>query len=210
MFFVTILTTYSNGFFGISYAQFLPYFAQEVLRVGPSGYGLLVSAPGVGAVLISFFLSTHTRLSGMRRIVGRRELDFLRGYFSFCALALSCAVRRAARGDRLHADELSGAGAGDYSGRMSAPSSWARHEFVLSRPRLWLPRRDHTSVVWRRWCRFPWRWLRARWPPVLFRGATAQGRAPPRRFRLIDCRVHLIILTFAPWMRLCSNLGLFF
>ena len=36
--FATILTTYSNGFFGISYAQFLPYFAQEVLRVGPAGY----------------------------------------------------------------------------------------------------------------------------------------------------------------------------
>jgi hypothetical protein len=35
--FATILTTYSNGFFGISYSQFLPYFAQEVLRVGPSG-----------------------------------------------------------------------------------------------------------------------------------------------------------------------------
>ena len=60
--FATILTTYSNGFFGISYAQFLPYFAQEVLRVGPAGYGLLVSAPGLGAVAISFFLSTHTRL----------------------------------------------------------------------------------------------------------------------------------------------------
>lgn len=41
--FATILTTYSNGFFGIPYAQFLPYFAQEVLRVGPAGYGLLVS-----------------------------------------------------------------------------------------------------------------------------------------------------------------------
>jgi len=74
--FVTILTTYSNGFFGISYAQFLPYFAQEVLRVGPSGYGLLVSAPGVGAVLISFFLSTHTRLSGMRRMLAGASVIF--------------------------------------------------------------------------------------------------------------------------------------
>ena len=67
--FATILTTYSNGFFGISYTQFLPYFAQEVLRGGPSGYGLLVSAPGVGAVAIRFFLSTHTRLKGMRRLL---------------------------------------------------------------------------------------------------------------------------------------------
>ena len=90
--FVTILTTYSNGFFGISYQQFLPYFAQEVLRVGPSGYGLLVSAPGVGAVLISFFLSTHTRLSGMRRMLAGASLIFSAAIFLFALspyLALS-------------------------------------------------------------------------------------------------------------------------
>jgi predicted MFS family arabinose efflux permease len=66
---ITILITYSNGFFGISYSQFLPYFAEEVLRVGPTGYGFLVSAPGVGAVAISFLLSTHTRLRRMRRLL---------------------------------------------------------------------------------------------------------------------------------------------
>lgn len=90
--FATILTTYSNGFFGISYAQFLPYFAQEVLQVGPSGYGLLVSAPGVGAVLISFFLSTHTRLSGMRRLLVGASLIYALAIFLFAIspfLALS-------------------------------------------------------------------------------------------------------------------------
>jgi len=81
--FATILTTYSNGFFGISYAQFLPYFAQEVLHVGPSGYGLLVSAPGAGAVLISFFLSTHTRLKGMRRLLTGASLIFALSIFLF-------------------------------------------------------------------------------------------------------------------------------
>jgi MFS family permease len=81
--FSTILTTYSNGFFGISYAQFLPYFAQEVLRVGPSGYGLLVSAPGVGAVAISFFLSTHTRLQGMRRLLMGASLIYAGSIFLF-------------------------------------------------------------------------------------------------------------------------------
>lgn len=80
---VTILTTYSNGFFGISYAQFLPYFAQEVLRVGPSGYGLLVSAPGVGAVAVSFFLSTHTRLRGMRRLLFGASLIYAIAIFFF-------------------------------------------------------------------------------------------------------------------------------
>ena len=81
--FATILTTYSNGFFGISYAQFLPYFAQEVLHVGPSGYGLLVSAPGVGAVLISFFLSTHTRLRGMSRLLVGASLIYALAIFLF-------------------------------------------------------------------------------------------------------------------------------
>jgi MFS family permease len=81
--FTTILTTYSNGFFGISYAQFLPYFAQEVLRVGPSGYGLLVSAPGAGAVVISFFLSTHTRLQGMRRLLTGASLVYAAAIFLF-------------------------------------------------------------------------------------------------------------------------------
>lgn len=81
--FATVLTTYSNGFFGISYSQFLPYFAQEVLRVGPSGYGLMVSAPGVGAVLISFFLSTHTRLRGMRRLLMGASLIYAAAIFCF-------------------------------------------------------------------------------------------------------------------------------
>lgn len=81
--FATVLTTYSNGFFGISYSQFLPYFAQEVLRVGPSGYGLLVSAPGVGAVLISFLLSTHTRLRGMRRMLVGASVIYAVAIFFF-------------------------------------------------------------------------------------------------------------------------------
>jgi MFS family permease len=79
----TMLTTYSNGFFGISYAQFLPYFAQQVLQVGPAGYGLLVSAPGAGAVLISFFLSTHTRLSGMRKMMVGASLIYAAAIFLF-------------------------------------------------------------------------------------------------------------------------------
>jgi Na+/melibiose symporter-like transporter len=79
----TILTTYGNGFFGISYSQFLPYFAQEVLQVGPTGYGILVSAPGVGAVVISFFLSTHGRVRGMRRLLFGASLIYATAIFLF-------------------------------------------------------------------------------------------------------------------------------
>lgn len=84
----TILTTYSNGFFGISYSQFLPYFAQEVLRVGPTGYGFLVSAPGVGAVAVSFILSTHTRLRRMRRLLLGASLIFAGSIFLFATSRL--------------------------------------------------------------------------------------------------------------------------
>ena len=79
----TILTTYANGFFGISYSQFLPYFAQEVLKVGPTGYGILVSAPGVGALVISFFLSTHGRVRGMRRLLFGASLIYATAIFLF-------------------------------------------------------------------------------------------------------------------------------
>jgi MFS family permease len=65
----TLLITYSNGFFGISYLPFLPFFAEEVLHVGSTGYGFLMSAPGVGAVLIGFFFTTHVRLKRMRRLL---------------------------------------------------------------------------------------------------------------------------------------------
>lgn len=79
----TVLTTYSNGFFGISYSQFLPYFAQEVLHVGATGYGFLVSAPGVGAVAISFLLSTYTRVRGMRRMLFWASLVYAASIFLF-------------------------------------------------------------------------------------------------------------------------------
>lgn len=62
----TLLITYSNGFFGISYLPFLPYFAEEVLHVGASGFGFLMAAPGVGAVIMSFVLSMRARLRRMR------------------------------------------------------------------------------------------------------------------------------------------------
>jgi len=80
---ITILTTYSNGFFGISYTQFLPYFAQEVMRVGATGYGFMVSAPGVGAVAVSFLLSSRTKLRGMRRLLLGASLIYAAAIFLF-------------------------------------------------------------------------------------------------------------------------------
>ena len=80
---ITILTTYSNGFFGISYTQFLPYFAQEVMHVGATGYGFMVSAPGVGAVAVSFLLSSRTKLRGMRRLLLGASVIYAASIFLF-------------------------------------------------------------------------------------------------------------------------------
>jgi MFS family permease len=43
----------------------------------------MVSAPGVGAVLVSFFLSTHTRLRGMRRLLVGASLIYALAIFLF-------------------------------------------------------------------------------------------------------------------------------
>lgn len=42
--------------FGMPYSTLLPVFAHELLRVGPSGFGLLMSANAVGAVLCTIIL----------------------------------------------------------------------------------------------------------------------------------------------------------
>ncbi len=49
MFRVLILLTYAATFLGISYIQLMPAFAR-LLGVGETGYGLLLSATGVGAI----------------------------------------------------------------------------------------------------------------------------------------------------------------
>jgi MFS family permease len=49
--FSVILLTYGVALVGSPYARFLPIFATDILHAGPSTFGLLLAAPGVGAVL---------------------------------------------------------------------------------------------------------------------------------------------------------------
>ena len=49
LFWVLILLTYATTFLGISYIQLMPAFAR-LLGAGETGYGLLLSATGVGAI----------------------------------------------------------------------------------------------------------------------------------------------------------------
>lgn len=53
----SIGAAYILSAFVSSYQRFLPIFAKEILNVGPAGLGMLMSAPGVGAILALTFLA---------------------------------------------------------------------------------------------------------------------------------------------------------
>jgi MFS family permease len=52
---------------GLQYSVFLPIFASEVLHRGAKGFGLLMSAAGVGAVLGALYFAGRTSYKGLAR-----------------------------------------------------------------------------------------------------------------------------------------------
>jgi MFS family permease len=54
--------SYLMALFGAPYSRFVPIFATNVLHVGASGFGLLMSAPGIGATAASLFLASVNKL----------------------------------------------------------------------------------------------------------------------------------------------------
>ncbi len=73
--------------FGWSYSVLLPAFAAEVLRVGEHGYGMLLSANGVGA------LGGALTVAAVHRLFRPRVLAFT-GLWLFTAMLLSLAFTR--------------------------------------------------------------------------------------------------------------------
>ena len=57
-----ISISYVMAMFGAPYNRFVPIFATNTLRVGPTGFGLLMSAPGVGATVAALFLASVKNL----------------------------------------------------------------------------------------------------------------------------------------------------
>ncbi len=53
----SIGAAYILSVFVTTYQRFLPIFAKEILNVGPGGFGMLMSAPGIGAILSLIFLA---------------------------------------------------------------------------------------------------------------------------------------------------------
>jgi MFS family permease len=63
--------SYVMALFGAPYNRFVPIFATNILHVGASGFGMLMSAPGIGATVASLSLATMAKLR-----VGTRAICF--------------------------------------------------------------------------------------------------------------------------------------
>ncbi|MDD5259789.1 MAG: MFS transporter [bacterium] len=58
-----------SSLFGVSYMVLMPVFARDILNIGASGLGILVSAIGVGALLASFSLTIFSHQDYSNRLV---------------------------------------------------------------------------------------------------------------------------------------------
>jgi MFS family permease len=56
-----------NSFFGMTYSTLAPIFADNVLHAGESGYGLLMGAAGIGALIGALNLAVQSGRSDVRR-----------------------------------------------------------------------------------------------------------------------------------------------
>jgi MFS family permease len=57
-----LLLTYGVALVGTPYTRFLPVFATDVLHAGPTTFGLLLAAPGIGAVFAGLGLASLSKL----------------------------------------------------------------------------------------------------------------------------------------------------
>jgi MFS family permease len=76
-----------GSLFGRSYQTLMPIFARDVLQVGPEGYGLLLAAPGAGAIVGAFGLAAVRSLRRTDRVM-------LGGLVVFCVLILLFSTSR--------------------------------------------------------------------------------------------------------------------
>lgn len=53
-----VALSYVVALFGAPYNRFVPMFASNILHVGPSGFGVLMSAPGLGATIAALGLAS--------------------------------------------------------------------------------------------------------------------------------------------------------
>ena len=90
LFLILILLTYATTFFGISYVQLMPAFAR-ILGVDETGFGLMLSATGIGSVTGTLIVATMQRSPRLGRLMlaslGGAALGFLG--FNACVVFLA-------------------------------------------------------------------------------------------------------------------------
>jgi MFS family permease len=75
------------GIFGWSYTVLMPAFARDVLGRGPNGYGVLLSASGIGALVAALLVATYGHLVTPRKLA-------LGGVYLFSAAVLAFSFTR--------------------------------------------------------------------------------------------------------------------
>ncbi len=68
------------GVFGWSYAVLLPAFARDVFGLGANGYGVLMSASGVGALVGALTVATAGHVFPPRNVALGGRLAFFRAH----------------------------------------------------------------------------------------------------------------------------------
>src|SRR5204863_7659947 len=63
-----LLLALASSLLGRSYTALMPIFARDVLQVGATGYGLMLSAPGAGALVAGFGLAAARSLGQRGRL----------------------------------------------------------------------------------------------------------------------------------------------
>jgi hypothetical protein len=117
-----------------TYTRFMAVFAKDVLNVGPDGLGLLMAAPGVGAVLSLIVLGA------LEERWSRRTLLWVSAKTTPLLLFLFCLSRNLwlsglpAWTIRRHADHFSHREPTDHSSRSAAGITRARDERVSYGP----------------------------------------------------------------------------
>ena len=72
----TILLAYLIAGFGYSYVRFLPIWARDILKIGPTGFGLLMAAPGVGAVAAALTVASLGNMKKRHRVIFSAAVTF--------------------------------------------------------------------------------------------------------------------------------------
>ncbi len=120
----TLLLLSMLSLLGLQYSVFLPIFASEVLHRDAKGFGLLMSAAGVGAVLGALHFAARTSYKGLARWIAATSTTCAVGLVDFLAITVLLAFDGGALGGRILRNRADGGD--EYDSAESRPGSVAR------------------------------------------------------------------------------------